>query len=57
MIWEAGFTIEHSETTVLIPAGFKWFIEFGYWLEEHTKNTLVPRIGLRRLFICKRLED
>jgi len=56
MIWDAGFYIEHNETTVLIPAGPSWFIEFGYWLEDRTKNTLVPRIGLRRLFIGKRLD-
>jgi SAM-dependent methyltransferase len=57
MIWDAGFTIEHAETTVLIPAGPDWFIEMGGWIEDRTKDTLMPRIGLRRLFICKRLED
>ena len=30
MIWDGGFNIEDCETTVLIPAGSKWFIEFGY---------------------------
>jgi len=55
-ISEAGFTIEHCETTVLIPAGPPWFIELGGWLEDRTKESLMPRIGLRRLFIGKRLE-
>ena len=53
MIRDVGFDIEHSETTVLIPAGPDWFINFGYWLEARTKNTLMPLIGLRRLFICR----
>jgi len=56
MIRDVGFAIEHTETTVLIPAGPDWFINFGYWLEARTKNTLMPLIGLRRLFICRKRE-
>lgn len=52
---EAGFTIKHAETTVLIPAGPQWFIKFGYWLEDRTKHTLVPLLGLRRIIICEKL--
>lgn len=55
MISLAGFQIKHTETTVLIPAGPNWFIEFGQWIEDRTKETLVPLIGLRRLFICEKL--
>jgi len=55
LITEAGFLITHQETTVLIPAGPSWFINFGYWVEKWTKNSLVPRIGLRRLFICEKI--
>ncbi len=55
MVEEAGFTIEHTETTVLIPAGPEWFLEMGDWIETRTKNSLMPWIGLRRILICKKL--
>jgi SAM-dependent methyltransferase len=55
MVQAAGFAIEHAETTVLIPAGPAWFIHFGEWIEDKTKKTLMPYIGLRRILICRKL--
>ena len=52
---DAGFIIEHEETTVLIPAGPDWFIRFGGWVEDWTKNWLVPLIGLRRIIVARRV--
>ena len=55
LISRAGFEIEHAETTVLIPAGPEWLVEAGGWLEEKTKESVMPLLGLRRLFICRKL--
>ncbi|MDA2932738.1 methyltransferase domain-containing protein [Acidobacteria bacterium AH-259-D05] len=52
MVEKAGFEIERAETTVLIPAGPPLLIKLGEWLEEATKNSLMPWIGLRRVLIC-----
>ncbi|MFW5940741.1 MAG: Coenzyme F420 hydrogenase/dehydrogenase, beta subunit C-terminal domain [Chloroflexota bacterium] len=52
---QAGFQIEHAETTVLIPAGPEWLIEAGGWIEAQTRDTLMPLLGLRRLLICRKL--
>jgi 2-polyprenyl-3-methyl-5-hydroxy-6-metoxy-1,4-benzoquinol methylase len=57
MVETAGFSIRHAETTVLIPAGPEWLIEAGAWIEERTKQTLMPLLGLRRLLICRRLGE
>jgi hypothetical protein len=54
MIRAAGFTIEHSETTVLVPAGPDWLIQLGDWIETRTKETLMPWIGLRRILIGRK---
>jgi hypothetical protein len=54
MIRAAGFTIEHAETTVLIPAGPEWLIQLGDWIETRTKETLMPWIGLRRILIGRK---
>ncbi|HSM55880.1 MAG TPA: coenzyme F420 hydrogenase/dehydrogenase beta subunit N-terminal domain-containing protein [Candidatus Sulfomarinibacteraceae bacterium] len=52
---QAGFQIEHAETTVLIPAGPEWLIQAGGWIEAQTRDTLMPLLGLRRLLICRKL--
>ena len=54
MIVRAGFEIEHAETTVLIPGGPKWLVRLGEWTEVHTRHTLMPWLGLRRVFICRK---
>ena len=55
MVEEAGFCIEHAETTVLVPEGPRWMIRLGEWLEARTKRSLMPWIGLRRFLICRKL--
>jgi len=54
MVANAGFEIERQETTVLIPAGPRLLIKLGEWLEEATKNSLMPWIGLRRVLVCRK---
>ena len=52
LIKEAGLAIIREETTVFIPAGPKFLIKFGKWFEKKFKNSLMPHLGLRRIFIC-----
>jgi ubiquinone/menaquinone biosynthesis C-methylase UbiE len=51
----AGFEIEQTETTVLIPAGPEQLIRLGEWLEARTEESLMPLLGLRHFFICRKL--
>ena len=51
----AGFFIEGIETTVLVPAGPQWLLRIGKWLETRTRDSLMPLIGLRHLFVCRKL--
>lgn len=51
-IKQAGLSIAKEQTTVLVPAGPKFLIKFGEWFEKKFKNTLMPHLGLRRIFIC-----
>lgn len=55
MVQAAGFSILYDETTVLIPAGPSWLISVGGWIEERTRKTLMPLVGLRRLLICRKM--
>jgi len=55
MVSLAGFQIQHAETTVLIPAGPGWLLRLGEWIEERTRKSLMPRLGLRRILICHKL--
>lgn len=54
LVKKAGFTIIKENTTVLIPVGPKWLTRFGEHLEKLFKHTLLPCVGLRRIFICKK---
>lgn len=55
IIKKAGFKIIKEETTVLIPYGPKFFTDFGLFLEKLFKNSLMPLLGLRRIFICRKI--
>ena len=55
MVEDAGFEVEHAETTVLVPAGPKPLIRLGDWIEGLTKRTLMPWLGLRRVLICRKV--
>jgi coenzyme F420 hydrogenase subunit beta len=54
MVRDAGFEIEHAETTVLVPGGPKWLVRLGEKIEARTKNSLMPVVGLRRVLICRK---
>jgi ubiquinone/menaquinone biosynthesis C-methylase UbiE len=52
MTMEAGFSVWRAETTVLIPGGPEFLVKLGEWLEERTRHSLMPWLGLRRVLIC-----
>jgi SAM-dependent methyltransferase len=54
MLARAGFRVTRAETTVLIPAGPRWLLRFGEWLEEKTRYSLLPLAGLRRIIVCSK---
>jgi len=54
MVRQAGFRVECAETKVLVPAGPRWMINLGEWLEARMRHTLMPWIGLRRMLVCRR---
>lgn len=54
MTEEAGFVIEHAETTVLVPGGPAWLVRLGEIIEARTRTTLMPLLGLRRVLICRK---
>jgi SAM-dependent methyltransferase len=55
MVVAAGFRIERAETTVLIPGGPTLLVRLGEWIEQRTRHTLMPLLGLRRILVCTRL--
>ena len=55
MIEKAGFRIEKAETDVLVPGGPGFLVRLGEWIEQRTKTTLMPLVGLRRMFVCVKL--
>jgi hypothetical protein len=52
MFNKAGLKVKKEATTVFIPAGPKFLIKFGEWFEKKFEKTLMPWLGLRRIFIC-----
>lgn len=52
MFEQAGLKVKRETTTILIPAGPKFLIKFGEWFEKKFEKTLMPLLGLRRIFIC-----
>jgi len=51
MVEGAGFEVKKTETTVLVPGGPKFLVSIGEWIEAHTRRTLMPMLGLRRIVI------
>lgn len=51
---KAGFNVVKEDTTVLLPVGPSALLKIGEWLENKTKNSLMPLVGLRRIFICRK---
>ena len=54
MVQDAGFVIEENETTVLVPGGPEWLVSLGERIEERTRHSLMPLLGLRRVLICRK---
>ena len=54
MFESSNFKIEKEKTVILIPGGPKLLIKFGEWFEEKFEKTLMPYLGLRRIFICRK---
>jgi coenzyme F420 hydrogenase subunit beta len=54
MIRHAGLRIEAAETTVLVPGGPDGLVRFGEWVEQRTRHTLMPLLGLRRVIVCRK---
>lgn len=57
LIEKTGFAVKKEETTVLIPYGPKSLTDFGEKLEQLFKNSLMPFLGLRRIFICEKIKE
>lgn len=51
----AGFQTIRARTAVLVPAGPRWLINLGEWLESRMSPGLMGAVGLRRLLICRKL--
>ena len=54
LILDSGFRIRKEITSVLIPFNNKFAIRTNDWFERKFANSLMPLIGLRRIFICLR---
>ncbi|MCG2809166.1 MAG: class I SAM-dependent methyltransferase [Candidatus Portnoybacteria bacterium] len=54
MFKSANLKVEKEKTTILIPGGPKFLIKFGEWFEKKFDKTLMPILGLRRIFICRK---
>ncbi|MBU1255330.1 MAG: methyltransferase domain-containing protein [Patescibacteria group bacterium] len=54
MLESASLKMEKEKTTILIPGGPKFLIKFGEWFEKKFEKTLMPYLGLRRIFICRK---
>ena len=54
MVFQAGFDVLEEETTVLVPGGPGWLLALGRWIERRTRHTLMPRLGLRRILVCRK---
>lgn len=55
LLEEAGFRIEREDTTVFIPAGPSPFIALGNFLEKVSGRWVRSLLGLRRIFVCKKI--
>lgn len=53
-IKNAGLDILKERTTVLIPAGPKFLVKLGEYIEKKFAVGLMDILGLRRIFICRK---
>ncbi|MDD5025957.1 MAG: class I SAM-dependent methyltransferase [Candidatus Peribacteraceae bacterium] len=54
MLRDAGWQLRTERTFVLIPAGPRWFIKFGKWLERISPEWFKRIFCLRRTFLCRK---
>jgi SAM-dependent methyltransferase len=54
MIRSAGFHIDRAETTVFVPGGPRLLVNLGEWVEQRTRGSLMPLLGLRRVVVCSK---
>jgi SAM-dependent methyltransferase len=54
-VGSAGFRVEASKTTVLVPAGPASLIKLGEWLEGRMAGWLMSWMGLRRILVCRKV--
>jgi nitroreductase/ubiquinone/menaquinone biosynthesis C-methylase UbiE len=54
-IKEAGLKIKREETTVLVACGPRLITKLGEVFEKIFKKTLMPMLGLRRIFVCEKV--
>lgn len=54
-IREAGLKIKKEETTVFVAYGPRFITRIGEIFEKMFKRTLMPALGLRRIFVCEKL--
>jgi hypothetical protein len=57
MFNKAGLKVKKEATTVFIPAGPKFLIKFGEWFEKKYRHSLMPILGLRRIFVCRKTSN
>ncbi len=50
----AGLDVSVERTCVLVPAGPKWFLVIGSWLEKMLPEQMLRCIALRRTFVCRK---
>jgi len=39
---------------VLVPGGPPALVKAGEWVEQRTRRTLMPLLGLRRVLVCRK---
>ena len=57
ILHESGFEIEKERSFVLVPAGPKFLLAFGTFLERIFPEALLRVLALRRTFICTKAKD
>ena len=54
MFRASGWNLIKERAFVLIPAGPRWLITFGKWLEKIFPQWLKRMLCLRRTFLCRK---
>lgn len=57
LLRRTGFRVVKERTTVIIPSGPRWLTKFGEKIENFVGEPVMKIIGLRRIFICRKVKD